>query len=308
MSRAPIVGIAGVGLIGASIGLRATACGYDVLGWDRDPAAAGVAFERRAIARIAPTFAQLAERAETLVLATPLDGTLSLLRELARYPPGATLVLDVASVKGAVARAAAPLPAFVATHPIAGSERSGPAAARADLFAGRIWTYDPGAADVAVTACRAFIGDMGARPYALANEEHDRIIALTSHLPQVLAVVLGARLGPELERPDVVALCGTGIRSMLRLGESAWPIWRAIVEANGGSIAQEVRKLAGDLSAVADALDAARHDGLAADFVTAADAVARLRVNASDSGPGEPAPPATPERQTWIDGSHSAPH
>lgn len=307
MKRAPIVGIAGVGLIGASIGLRATACGWRAIGWDPDLEHARLARERGAVGEVSPTFSALAARAETLVLAAPLDATIGLLDALVAEPPGATLIIDVASVKTPIARAGATLPAFVPTHPIAGSERSGPGAASADLFAGRTWTYDPAASPDAVGRARAFIVAMGATPYPLASIEHDRIVALTSHLPQLVSVALGRRLGPELADPNVVALCGTGVRSMLRLGASSWPIWRAIVAANSVALAQEVRTLANVLSMVADALDGDRSDVLASDFATSAGAVACLGANASESGSVTAATTPTDERQTWIDGSHSAP-
>ena len=297
MRREPVVGIAGVGLIGASIGLRAASLGWHVLGWDVDREHARIAKERGAIAEIAPSFADLAARVETLVLAAPLDATVALIEALVASGRGTVaLVIDVASVKAPIARVGIALATFVATHPIAGSERSGPSAADAGLFFGRTWTFDPAGRPEAVAAARTFIAAMGATPYALASDEHDRIVALTSHLPQLVSVALGARLAPELDRPDVVALCGTGMRSMLRLSASSWPIWRAIVAANGGPIAQELRRLASVLSGVAEAIEAARPDLLADDFARSAGAVARLGTNASVSGAVEVATTPTDER------------
>ncbi|GAC1306127.1 MAG: prephenate dehydrogenase [Vulcanimicrobiaceae bacterium] len=279
MSR-PTVGIAGVGLIGASIGLRAAACGWHVVGWDEKLEHARSARERGAIAQLATSFEALVASVDTLVLAVPLDATLALLATLAAGPPlAAGLVLDVASVKAPVARAGAALGAFVASHPIAGSERSGPLAADAALFEGRTWTYDPAAAPAAVAAVRRFIEAMGGVPFPIASDEHDRAVALTSHLPQLISVALGARLGPELDRPEIRALCGTGVRSMLRLGASSWPIWRAIFAANGRPIAREVRRIASVLATIADDLEGGRPDALADAFATSAAAVVRLAGN-----------------------------
>lgn len=284
MNGAPIVGIAGVGLIGGSIGLRASAAGLVVHGWDPVGHHLAAARARGALAQTAGSFAALAEVADILVLAAPLETTLAQLAQLVAIPPRASLAIDVASVKVPVSAAGAELGVFVATHPIAGSERSGPQAARADLFEGRIWTYDAQAGADATRRARDFIALMGADPRPIDSAEHDRIVALTSHLPQLLSVVLGAQLGGRLDEPDVVALCGTGIRSMLRLGASSWAVWQAVLAANRFPVAQEVRTLAGVLLSAAEALETGKTDGLARDFAASAAAVARLGANAAAAG------------------------
>jgi prephenate dehydrogenase len=120
---------------------------------------------------------------------------------------------------------------------------------------------------------------MGAQPYPIASDEHDRVVALTSHLPQLLSVALGSLLAPRLADEEVLALCGSGMRSMLRLGASSWPMWQAILAANGRAVAREVRSLQAALGEVADALEADRFASLAATFGEAASAVARLGAN-----------------------------
>jgi prephenate dehydrogenase len=193
---------------------------------------------------------------DLLVLAAPLDATLGLigrLHGLSRLP---TLTLDVASVKLPVVGAAAGLTGFVATHPIAGSERTGPAAANASLFEGKTWAYDASAAPGDAARAEAFIGEMGARPFAVEAGRHDRILALTSHLPQLLSVALGAQLARRLDEPGVEELCGTGMASMLRLAGSAWSVWRPIFDQNGGAVAQEVRQLTAILLDAAADLEA----------------------------------------------------
>jgi len=211
------------------------------------------------------------------VLAGPLDATLAHLGELATLPPGpCRLIVDVASVKEPVSLAARGVRGFVATHPIAGSERSGPAAARADLFARRTWTIDADAPPSARTAARALIESLGARPLEIASSEHDRTIALTSHLPQLVSVALGSQLDARLGDAHVPELCGSGIRSLLRLGGSSWEMWRAVLDANAVSIAQEVRRLAAILTEAAESLETHGVDALAARFASANSAVARL--------------------------------
>jgi prephenate dehydrogenase len=180
-------------LIGGSIGLRARELGWAVLGWDPDPEAVAVGLRRGALSAAAESLHSLSEGAGVLVLAGPVDATLGHLAELVRAGSPAPLVIDVGSVKAGVARAGRELAAFVPTHPIAGSESSGAEAARADLFRGRIWTYDPVALPPARELALRFIAAMGAAPFAIDSRAHDRPIALTSHLPQLLSAALRFR-------------------------------------------------------------------------------------------------------------------
>jgi prephenate dehydrogenase len=275
------IGISGVGLIGGSIARRAATAGWTVGVFDVDGDHARYACERLGATFAVPSFAELAACSDVLVLAAPLDATLAQLAELASAPAShLALILDVASVKVPVARAGAALASFVATHPIAGSERSGPAAARADLFEGRVWSYDAEAAAGTRARAVSFIEAMGARPVAIASHEHDRIVALTSHLPQLVAVALGAQLGSRLDDSDsVAAFCGTGMQSMLRLAGSSWSVWEAVLRANARPVAQEVRTLGNILSDIAEALDDDAPGTLAERFSRAAAAHRALYAN-----------------------------
>jgi prephenate dehydrogenase len=272
------VGLLGTGLIGASIGLCAREAGMRVTGYDERPEHAARALAGGALDAIAGAADEL-RGAEVLVLATPLEVTLATLARLVRDPPQAGLILDVASLKAPVVRAGAGLTSFVPTHPIAGSERSGPEAARADLFAGKVWTYEPAAPPQAVERARAFIEALGARPVPVDSDEHDRIVALTSDLPQLAAVALGALLASRLEEPAVTELCGTGVRGAIRLGASPWSMWRSILEANRGPVAREVRSLSAILSEFAEALEAGKTGALAPRFAAAAATAALLLGN-----------------------------
>ena len=254
-----------------------------VLGFDASREHAGRALERGALDATVDDVAQL-NACDVLVLAAPFEATLELLARLSAAPPAATLILDVCSVKLPVERAGCALAAFVPTHPIAGSERSGPEAARADLFAERVWTHAPVRNAALHERLHAFIELMGARPVALESAAHDGIVALTSHAPQVLAVALAAHLGDRLDEPAVRELCGTGIRSMTRLGASSWPVWQGVLGANAAAVAQEVRAFSAILSDIADALAAGDAGRLGPQFERASDAVARLRENDPGSG------------------------
>lgn len=271
------LGIVGTGLIGASLGLAARAAGRRVTGWDADPAHLEVALQRGALDETAASLEALLAQADALAIALPLPATVALVRRLAADPPPATLAIDVASLKAPVVEAAAGWPAFVATHPIAGSAHRGPAAADAAIFRGRSWTYEPAAAEPARAAAVALIAATGARPVPVAAVEHDRIIALTSHLPQMLAVALAARVDADLSQPETAALCGPGLASMTRLGGSSWSMWSGILAQNGHAIAQEVRSLAHILNEAAEALEAGNASSLERWFATAARAAARLQ-------------------------------
>jgi prephenate dehydrogenase len=248
-----------------------------VTGWDVDATHLSRALEGGALDAAGAGEAAVAGECDILVLAAPLEVVLRSLDRFRSQVPPASLILDVASVKVPVVRAGAGLAAFVPSHPIAGSERSGPEAARADLFETRVWTYEPTAAPAAVQRARTFITAMGARAIPVDAETHDRLAALTSHLPQVVSVALASRLAASLD-DATIALCGSGIRSMTRLGASSWEMWEGILIANGSAVAQEVRTLAAVLSEIADDLEAGRTQALGSRFATAARVAASLQV------------------------------
>jgi prephenate dehydrogenase len=270
--------------VGGSVGLRAREAGLSVTGWDVDETNLRRALDRGALNAVAGSLRELAAASDVLVLAAPLDAILEQLVELASLDRSPALTLDVASVKAPVARAGRGVRGFVATHPIAGSERGGVVAARGDLFAGKVWAYDAGAAPAALELLEAFIAGMGALPLPIDPVEHDRIVALTSHLPQLLSVALGRQLDRSLSSPSVSALCGTGMASMLRLAASPWPMWRPILASNAEPVAQEVRELAAVLLGLADALERRTLAFVESEFHRAADAAARLQANGAERG------------------------
>jgi prephenate dehydrogenase len=280
-----LVGVIGTGLIGSSVGLAARAAGCRVTGWDDDPGALAGAVAAGAIGTARGSLLDVLEDAAVVVLAAPLDATVGMLHD---WPSGlhAHLVLDVASVKVPIVAAAAGVPNFVAAHPIAGSEQTGPAAARADLFQDRYWAYvPPESADLEARA-RAFIGLLGARPLAIAAQRHDEILAFTSHLPQVASTALAEMLAGRLEEAFVVELCGSGMRSMTRLASSAWSVWSGILKANARPVAEDLRELAGIMRAIADALDDGDDSAVGIRFSAAAVAAKALAASTETTSRG----------------------
>jgi prephenate dehydrogenase len=170
----------------------------------------------------------------------------------------ASCYTDVASVKELPLRAAAELgcdlSTFVPGHPMSGRERSGPAAARADLFAGRPWAICPGpqCTDGAVEAVTGLARSCGAQPVRLAADEHDRWVALVSHAPHLVAVAMAAQCQ---DAPDgALALAGPGLRDVTRIAASDISLWTEILAANAGHVREVLVAVAGLLSAAAEAL------------------------------------------------------
>jgi hypothetical protein len=124
---------------------------------------------------------------------------------------------------------------------MAGKEKRGPAAAEAGLFRGRTWalTPDGGPEELETPAARDFRGwldRIGARVLVLDSDEHDRIAALTSHLPQLASTALAAAIGARLRAPREISLAGPGLAGMTRLALSGYPLWRDILATNASQI------------------------------------------------------------------------
>jgi prephenate dehydrogenase len=245
------LGIVGTGLIGASIGLRAKRNGMRVHGYDgseralRDAMACGAVDESVALD-------DLYTRCETVVLAMPPAAIQRELRRLAGKQARWTLLLDVASVKGSIVEAAKGVMRFVATHPLAGNQGSGPAAATGDLFEERSWAYVPSGDRDLDERASDFIRRMGAQPFACDAERHDRIVAATSHLPQLLAWLLAKRMREVDDQYE--RYCGPAAREVLRLSQSPASLWDEIMRANALPLQAEASALTRALASACERL------------------------------------------------------
>ncbi len=193
---------------------------------------------------------------------------------------------DVASIKGLPLReakaAGCDLAAFVPGHPMSGRERSGPAAARADLFAGQPWVICPSgeSADDCVAAVTGLARACGSQVVMLSPAEHDRWVALVSHVPLLVASAMAAQCAGAPS--GALALAGPGLRDVTRIAASDSVLWTEILAANAAPAREIVRAVIGQLSAAADALEAlAAGDEDAAKQLTAVletgrDGVARI--------------------------------
>jgi prephenate dehydrogenase len=249
--------VIGTGLIGTSMALAARERGARVWLSDADERAQRLAADLGA-GEILPAAGRLADgRADIAVLAMPPAAVAPALAS-AQQRDLATVYTDVASVKVLPLAQARDLgcdmASYVAGHPLAGRERSGPAAARADLFLGRPWALCPVAetGPEAFSAVHALVCACGGVPAEVDAESHDRFVALVSHLPHLASAAVAARLGGA--EPAALALAGQGLRDVTRIAAGDARMWTSIVTANALPVARLLDATAADLTAVADAL------------------------------------------------------
>lgn len=224
------VGVVGLGHIGGSVAVGAG----DAVGWDPDPAV------RAAAAEAGLDVAEDLPGADLVVVAAPLAVTHEVVGEvLSRTSPAGPTVTDVASVKGPVLAAAAGHPAFVSSHPMAGTERSGFAAADPSLFRGAPWiVLVADGCDLGRVAgvCRLAL-HLGAHPVPLHPAKHDRALATVSHLPHVLAAAL------TLQSESLLPLAAGSLHGAARVaaGDPALPT--AMVDLNREAVLAAIEHL-----------------------------------------------------------------
>jgi prephenate dehydrogenase len=220
--------IVGTGLIGASVGLAAKRSGAEVAGFDPDPAALAAAVERAAVDTAAGTLAEVLDGAEVAVVAAPVAQLAAQVRTvLAESGEGCT-VTDVGSTKAAVCAAAAGSTRFVGGHPVTGSEARGAAHATAELFDGATWFLTPQAETDAARyrLVHGFVAELGATPVAVDPKAHDRLVAMTSHLPHALANLIVNQAGAaRVDGHDPLAAAGGSLRDMTRVAGANPRIW-----------------------------------------------------------------------------------
>jgi prephenate dehydrogenase len=247
--------IAGVGLIGGSLGLamRERRLAREVVGFGRGRPNLEVALERGAIDRyeIEPS---AAAAADLVVLGVPVAAMAAVTRALLPHASPRALVIDVGSVKAPVVAALAevvqPPAAFVGCHPIAGTEHSGAANAFATLFEGSRCILTPTAdtAPNAVERVTRLWEAVGMRVESMSPLVHDRLLALVSHLPHVVAYSLAAAVeGERIEGRDPFEYSGGALRDTTRVASSPPEMWRDIFVENRAEV---LRALAGFESAV----------------------------------------------------------
>lgn len=274
------VAIVGVGLIGGSFALALRAAGLcgRVTGIGRGTANLELALERGIIDAVA----QDAADADLVFVATPVAQVPAVLAALAPRLKPTAIVTDAGSTKRdvvAAARAAlgAKLAQFVPAHPIAGAEKSGAAAASAELFKGRRVVLAPLAENAAasVQAVEDAWRACGARVTRMSAEEHDAVFAAVSHLPHLLAYALVHELAGRADSAQLFSFAAGGFRDFTRIASSHPEMWRDICVANREPLIAELDRYAEKLRALRPLLE--RGDGAALEQLFAEARAARGR-------------------------------
>lgn len=243
--------VVGTGLIGASVGLAAKRAGVaHVTGYDADPEFLAAAAERGALDEPAESLVSAVEDADLVVVATPVATLGDRIRDaLAAARNGAT-VTDVGSTKAALCGEIEDRVRFIGGHPVCGSEARGPASGSEQLFQGATWFLTPVSETepARYRVLHGFVASLGAVPIAIDPSAHDRLMALTSHLPHALAnVVLNHAGSVRVDGHEPLASSGGSLRDMTRVAGANPRIWIDIFLDNadelGGALAEHRRRI-----------------------------------------------------------------
>ncbi|MGK2964657.1 MAG: prephenate dehydrogenase [Tepidiformaceae bacterium] len=263
MSR-PKIAIVGTGLIGSSVGLALMAKAdraYEVVGTDVDRGTARAAKKRGALDKDLGSVQEAIEGAGLVILCVPVAASKQLLRDMSPYLKQGAVVTDTCSTKADIMRWAQEfLPDgvhFVGGHPMAGSEKSGPDAARADLFKEASWavTPTPRADEGAVGVVLGFVETMGAFPLYIDPAEHDQYAAAVSHMPILLSVGLFRMVRDSQAWEDMSLLAGPGFRDLTRLASGDPVMARDILATNREAVLHWLGRFQSELDNVYRAIE-----------------------------------------------------
>jgi prephenate dehydrogenase len=249
--------VVGTGLIGASVGLAARRAGVErVSGWDPDSDVLRVAGERDAVEPATSLLAAL-DGAELVLVAAPVAALPEAVAQVLAAAPDAATVTDAGSTKSAVCAAAGADDRFIGGHPICGAETRGPERATAELFEGATWFVTPTAATtpLRLRAVHTFVASLGARPVAIEPGAHDRLVAVTSHLPHALANVLLNHAGAaRIDGHEPVHAAGGSLRDMTRIAGANPRIWVDIFLDNRDALVETLGEHRRRIQQLEDAL------------------------------------------------------
>jgi prephenate dehydrogenase len=237
------VGIVGVGMMGGSIALAALRAGYRVSLYDRiaSEKLTGPKFRNASVAK---NLAELVSKSRLIILATPIAALPQIGSSLSEMVTSAHVVSDVASVKRPVsellANAFRNRCEYVPAHPMAGSEKSGAEAARADLFVGAVTLLCPdlAAEPASVALVTSFWAKLGTRVVLVSVSEHDKLVAVMSHLPHLVAALLVQHVAKT--NSAAFDLCGPGFRDATRIASGAPALWADILLSNAEAVREHL--------------------------------------------------------------------
>jgi cyclohexadieny/prephenate dehydrogenase len=267
MSAAPLfprIALIGFGLIGGSIARAAREQGLagEIVTTARSAQTRARVEELGIVDRVLDTNAEAVKDADLVILCIPVGVCGAVAEEIAPHLAPGAIVSDVGSVKGAVARDMAPyLPDnvhFIPAHPVAGTEHSGPDSGFAELFIDRwcILTPPEGADPDAVERLRAFWAGLGARVDTMTSDHHDMVLAITSHLPHLIAYTI-VGTADELEgvtQSEVLKFSAGGFRDFTRIAASDPTMWRDVFLTNKDAVLEMLGTFNEDLSKLTRAI------------------------------------------------------
>ena len=265
----------GVGLLGGSLGmvLRRRHLAGSVVGYVRRPASLAECEKHGAVDRATLDLAEAVAEADLIVLCTPIAQMRPLVKQMLPGLKAGAVVTDVGSVKGSVVREIEPLVKkagahFIGSHPMAGAEKMGVSAARADLFSRAVCVLTPTARShpAALEQVERLWKTAGARLVRLTPEIHDQLVSRSSHLPHVLAATL-VNLVLGRGYPEAQALlCANGFRDTTRIASGSPEMWRDIALANRKHLGRALARFAKDLDAFRRELESGNEAALAKFF------------------------------------------
>lgn len=270
-STGPRICLVGVGLIAGSLGLalRGRPEIGEVIGLGRHPEQLQRAVAHGAVDRVSVSAADALADVDIVVLGVPLGAIRTVMAEIRPHLPEQAVITDVGSAKGCVvadveAEFGGPLPRFVPGHPIAGTEHSGVEAAFGRLFVDRrvILTPTPQTDEDALERVQRLWAWAGARVVTMSVDHHDRMLAMTSHLPHMLAFGLVDSLASDPSHEEIFRYAAGGFRDFTRIASSDPVMWRDICLGNRGALLEALAAYRGDLEQLTALIEAADGEGL----------------------------------------------
>ena len=269
------IAIIGLGLLGGSIGLAVAERlpGATTTGYDADPATRVRAGERGLVGQVCDSAAQAVRDAELVILCVPVGAMGAAAAEIAPALADGVVISDVGSSKQSVARAleaALPGRLVIPAHPVAGTERSGPDAGFASLFDNRwcIITPPSGIDPEPVSRLTAFWEALGAKVELMDAGHHDLVLAVTSHLPHLIAYTIVGTASDleEVTRGEVIKYSAGGFRDFTRIAASDPTMWRDVFLSNKDAVLEMLQRFSEDLTALQRAIRVGDGDELFEQF------------------------------------------
>lgn len=257
------VAIIGLGLLGGSVGLATMEHAPDITtrGYDRDPQVREKAAARGIVGEVCDTIAAAVSDADLVILCVPVGAMEAAASELAPHLKQGAIVSDVGSSKESVGKAlsrALPGHTVIPAHPVAGTEQSGPEAGFASLFTNRwcILTPPEDADEAAVKTLSDYWAKLGAKIEIMDAKHHDVVLAVTSHIPHLIAYTIVGTASDleEVTRSEVIKYSAGGFRDFTRIAASDPVMWRDVFLNNKEAVLEVLGRFSEDLSSLQRAI------------------------------------------------------